>query len=183
MDHTAAVTALIAKLRAIGYADDEFKCEYSKDEIKVTILRVPNSYTKLEILITDMWAYPNESCYFVNFSNSANGNFSAGAGTPSIDTAIFDLGQAVWFAQSSDYKKPRRVLELPEGVTNIFVETGRENMIGDILVVQTAKGAEIRLNAVELGEHEVGVMVSYDGHESGSFINADPKKPNQVGHF
>jgi hypothetical protein len=108
MDHTAAVTALIAKLRAIGYADDEFKCEYSKDEIKVTILRVPNSYTKLEILITDMWAYPNESCYFVNFSNSANGNFSAASGTPSIDTAIFDLGQAVWFAQSSPAKDRKR---------------------------------------------------------------------------
>jgi hypothetical protein len=182
MDHTNALNALTAKLEAIGYTDADYRVVID-DGYRVELLKVPNSDTKIEIHVTDFWAHEGESCYFVNFSNRANGNFSCCEGTNSLDRAIFDLGQCVWFANTSDYTAPTRKIELPEGVSNIFVETGRENMLGDVLVVQTMKGAEIRLNALNLGDHEVSVVVSYDCNSSGSYINADPMKPNAVGHF
>lgn len=183
MDHTKAVTALIAKLYEIGYANTDFKCEYSKEEVKVSILNVPNSYTTVEILVGELYAYPDKSCYFVNFSNSANGNFSAGAGTPSVDRAIFDLGQAVWFANSSSHKREQRSIPLPSGIRTIYVEEAHENMIGDVLVIQTRSDIEIRVAALRLTDHEVSIsaVCQYEEPVKGATINIDRKLPTEVG--
>jgi hypothetical protein len=102
MNKSAALLKLLEALNHVGLDSERIQVVENGPELEVEFHLVEQATIK--VTITDFWRYPTLACYFVNFSHT-NGDFMACMGTPHVERAIFDLGQAIHAANAATRRK------------------------------------------------------------------------------
>lgn len=100
MNKGQALLTLLEKLQMVGIDPERIDVKEVKekggievDDIEVQIGQFKHS--RIVVSVSDYyWRYPGVACYFVNWNADA-GNFTACAGTPFVERALFEIGE-VW---------------------------------------------------------------------------------------